>query len=148
MGREVKRIHINFDLFERGRKESGTWKGYLLDAIECPLCKGAKENLNGKTCPVCYGEGTARPVIEPPKGWDFEKTQGYQIWQDVSEGGPVSPVFLKPKDLAAWMVKHDDSVTRDTTYEGWLKFIEEESSAPSMVFDGGKLESGVAKLNN
>jgi len=149
MGREVKRVHIDFDLFERGKVESDTWKGYILDEIECPLCKGTKKNLKGKTCPVCYGEGKALPKIEPPKGFDFEKTDGYQIWQDVSEGGPVSPVFMKPEDLAKWMEDNDDSVTRDTSYEGWLKFIKEEGSAPSMVGCIGKgFKSGVASLNN
>ncbi len=146
MGREVKRVHIDFDMFER--EKDGTWKGYLLDRIECPLCEGTKKNLKDKACPVCYSEGEVSPTIEPPTGWDLEKTSGYQIWQDVSEGGPVSPVFLKPEDLAQWMVCNDNSVTRDTTYEGWLKFIKEESSAPSMAMMGNGLQSGVAALNN
>ena len=148
MGREVKRVHIDFDLFERGEKESDTWKGYLLDEVECPLCKGSKKTLKKKECPLCYGTGKCSPTIEPPKGYDWEITEGFQIWQDVSEGGPVSPVFLKPEDLAKWMVKNDDSVTKDTTYEGWLKFIKEESSAPSMIMGGSGLGSGVAELNN
>ncbi len=146
MGREVKRVHIDWDMFER--EGNGTWKGYLLNEIVCPLCQGTKKNLKGKTCPQCYGEGNVCPNVEPSTGYDFEKTNGYQIWQDVSEGGPVSPVFMKPEDLAKWMVKNDNSVTRDTTYEGWLKFIESESSAPSMVMSGGNMESGVASLNN
>lgn len=147
MGREVKRIHINFDLFER--EGHTTWEGYLLDEIKCLLCKGSKKTLKGdKDCPLCYGCGKVSPTIEPPKGYDFQKTDGYQIWQDVSEGGPVSPVFLKPEDLAKWMVKNDDSVTKDTTYEGWLKFIKSESSAPSMMMSNQGLKSGVATLNN
>lgn len=149
MGREIKRIHIDFDLFER--EGATTWKGYLLDAIKCPLCDGSKKSLKGKSCPLCWGEGEVSPVIEPSKGYDFEKTDGYQVWQDVSEGGPVSPVFMKPEDLAKWMVENDDSITRDTTYEGWLKFIKEEGSAPSMMGNlgvGGSLKSGVAGLNN
>lgn len=148
MGREVKRIHIDFDLFERGSEESDTWKGYLLDEVKCLLCNNKKKNLKGKECPLCYGEGTVSPQVGPPKGYDWEKTNGYQIWQDVSEGGPVSPVFLKPEDLAKWMVENDDSVTRDTTYKAWLKFIKEESSAPSMISNERGLQSGVAALNN
>lgn len=146
MGREVKRVHIDFDLFEREGRT--TWKGYLMDEIKCVLCNGSGKTLSDKKCPLCYGEGTVRPVVEPPKGFDFEKTEGYQIWQNVSEGGPVSPVFLKPKDLAKWMVENDDSITRDTTYEGWLEFIRSESSAPSMIMSNGSIGSGVAQLNN
>jgi len=146
MGREVKRVHMDFDMFEREGDE--TWKGYLLDDIECLLCKGKKKNLKGKECPLCYGEGTVRLTVEPPKSLD-DKENGYQIWQDVSEGGPVSPVFKKPEDLAKWMVENDTSITRDTTYEGWLKFIKEEGSAPSMIGGiGVGLKSGVAGFNN
>lgn len=146
MGREIKRVHIDFDLFER--EGNTTWKGYLMDEVDCLLCNKTGKNLKDKECPLCYGEGRVSPTIEPPKGYDFEKTNGYQVWQDVSEGGPVSPVFLKPEDLAKWMVENDDSVTRDTTYEGWLKFIEKGGSAPSMIMAGNGLKSGVAELNN
>ena len=146
MGREVKRVHIDFDLFER--EGATTWEGYLMDDVECLLCNGTKKNLKGKECPVCYGEGRVSPEVKPPTGYDWGKTNGYQIWQDVSEGGPVSPVFLKPEDLAKWMDENDDSVTRDTTYDGWLKFILEGGSAPSMIMSGGKVGSGVAVLNN
>jgi len=143
MGREVKRVHLDFDMFEREGAE--TWKGYLLDSIECPLCKGTGKTLKDKICPLCYGEGKATPNIEPPKSWD-EKENGFQIWQDVSEGGPVSPVFKKAEDLAKWMVANDTSITRDTTYEGWLKFIKEIGSAPSMIGSLGGLKSGVSGL--
>ena len=44
------------------------------------------------------------------------------------------------------MVENDDSVTRDTTFLQWLKFIKEESCAPSMIMSGGSVGSGVAKL--
>jgi len=146
MGREIKRVHIDFDLFER--EGHTTWKGYLLDEIECPLCKGSGKNLKKKQCPICYGDGKVSPKVEPPIGYDWEKSDGYQVWQDVSEGGPVSPVFLKPKDLAKWMEENDDSVTRDTTYEGWLSFIKEGGSAPSMIMNGQGIKSGVAMFNN
>ena len=145
MGREIKRVHIDFDLFER--RNHDTWEGYILDAIKCPLCKGSGKTLKGKECPVCY-EGKVSPIVEPPKGYDWEKSNGYQVWQTVSEGGPVSPVFLKSEDLAKWMVENDDSVTRDTTYEAWLEMIKEEGGAPSMIIDGGKLQSGTAAIYN
>lgn len=145
MGREIKRIHINFDLFER--EGNTTWKGYLLDEIECPLCKGVGRTLDKQNeCVLCYGVGKVSPVIEPPTGYEYNTTKGYQVWQDVSVGGPVSPVFLNPENLAKWMVENDNSITRDTSYEKWLEFIKSESSAPSMVFSGGSLGSGVSKF--
>lgn len=145
MGRKVKRIHIDFDWFER--KPGKVWAGYLLDDITCPLCNGLEVNSFGKDCALCDG-GTTSPVVEPPAGYDYEGTKGYQIWETCSEGSPISPVFLKPKDLAKWMVENDDSVTKDTTYGGWLKFIIEEQSVPTCVLSHGKLSSCVAEFNN
>ena len=144
MGREIKRIHIEWDWFER--KGHDTWEGYLLDEITCPLCEGSgKDHTGKKKCIQCYGEGKDNPQIEPMKGWGEES--GYQVWQDVSEGGPVSPVFLKPEDLAKWMVENDSSITRDTSYEAWLAMIKEEGSAPSMIGGPGiGLKSGTSVL--
>lgn len=148
MGREVKRVHIDFDWYEKTLKKSklssnyyaDTWEGYLLDEIKCPLCNGTGKNTKGKRCPECYGEGKTNPRIEPPEGHDFHNTRGYQIWQTVSEGGPVSPVFLKPEDLAKWMVENDTSITKGTSYEAWLKMIIKEGSAPSMI---GSIQEGL-----
>ncbi len=137
MGREVKVVHLDFDWYERTNED--TWYGYLLDQVECELCNGSGKNLKGRECPDCYGEGKISPRIEPPKSWDDEKN-GFQIWQNVSEGGPVSPVFKKPEDLAKWMIKNDTSITKGTSYEAWLKMIKEEGSSPSMV---GSFSEGV-----
>jgi hypothetical protein len=59
-------------------------------------------------CPHCDGEGYTwqseevqrlaeewRP-IDPPAG------DGYQLWEDCSEGSPVSPVFATLEELCAW----------------------------------------------
>jgi hypothetical protein len=40
-----------------------------------------------------------RPT-EPPSG------EGYQLWEIVSEGSPVSPVFALPEELAQWCAKN------------------------------------------
>lgn len=138
MGREVRRIDLRWDWFERKGKD--TWAGYLLPSQICPLCEGSGKALNGKECIQCYGEGKDKPNIEPIKG------EGYQIWQDVSKGGPVSPVFENPEDLAEWMVKNDNSITKGTSYSGWLKFIKAEGSAPSGIMSNDGFKSGVESL--
>lgn len=145
MGREVKRVHIDFDWFETAKNLRGhtkTWYGYLLDSIDCELCRGTGKNSKGKRCPDCYGEGKSCPKIEPPKGWN-DNENGFQIWENVSEGSPVSPVFLKPEDLAKWMVENDTSVTKGTSYEAWLRMIKEEGSAPSGIMDSEGFGSGM-----
>jgi hypothetical protein len=91
------------------------------------------------TCKTCNGEGSVWDTPEnkrlaarwrskqPPKG------KGYQIWETVSEGSPVSPVFGSPEELADWMCLHDDSVSRGTTREQWLQFINGPGWAMTMM---------------
>lgn len=101
------------------------------------------------TCKRCKGEGSVWDAPEnkrraarwrskqPPNG------KGFQIWENVSEGSPVSPVFAAPEELADWMCCHDDSVTRGTTREQWLRFINGPGWAPSMMSSANGCVPGV-----
>lgn len=105
-------------------------------------------------CPHCGGNGTiwdspedeqvadAWVRTEPPAG------NGYQIWETVSEGSPISPVFASPEDLAQHMAGTKRGADNGTSYETWLKFINGPGWAPSMVADGHCLRSGVEELTN
>lgn len=153
MGRELKRVPLGFDL-----PLDEVWFGFVLDAIPCPVCidgkwpnkvtngfkraDGTWHTYESEYCPVCGGEGNAYPKIEVPEG------PGYQMWETVSEGSPVSPTFAAPEELARWLVENDTSITRDSTYEQWLAMITGGGYAPSMVFTPGTgMTSGVAGLN-
>ena len=140
MGRELKRVSVDFDwpLHQR-------WPGYcfsictILDDDCDGLCKKfaeyTKTQLSVGGCPLLD--------IDPPQG------DGYQIWETVSEGSPVSPVFENPEDLATWMVNNDKSITQGTTFDGWMKFITGPGWAPSMVYDPVYgLRSGVEALTD
>ena len=139
--------------------EVAVWnsRGLGHDAINEMVCVEARAKRFGHdniSCEKCGGSGEfwaneedetaaeAWEAFDPPTG------DGYQIWETVSEGSPVSPVFAKPEELAHWMVEHDDSVTRDTTYEGWLVFINGPGWAPSMIGVGNSLRSGVAAVSD
>lgn len=154
MGKEVRRVHIDFDWFEthpepKGGSWSETWKGYLIDLeIVCYLCDGKGVNSKNKKCPLCYGTKSVSPVVEPPKGWDYKKTNGYQIWQTVSEGSPISPVFLKPEELAKWMTENDKSVSKGTSYEAWLKMIMKEGNCPSGIMTNEGYKDGMSLYEN
>lgn len=70
-----------------------------------------------KFCEQCDGDGSIFfdpkdkiayenwEPIEPPYG------DGYQLWETVSEGSPVSPVFESSRDLSFWMM--------ESGYEEW-----------------------------
>lgn len=118
--------------------------GFGHDDINRGICVETRAKRLGiwGLCPVCDGHGevwrseeqraanNAWERTEPPTG------DGYQLWETVSEGSPVSPVFATPEELADWLVTpgNDDSVTRGTTREQWLKFIRGPGLAPSMVY--------------
>lgn len=104
-------------------------------------------------CAHCDGEGSIWPTheikqlaedwkdVEPPIG------DGYQLWETVTEGSPISPVFATPEALADWLAtssdykwrQNDEGVTRDQ----WLKFINGPGWAPSVMAVGGQFLNGV-----
>jgi len=100
------------------------------------------------TCPVCEGKGIiwdspedeqaaeAWTRSEPPVG------DGYQIWETVSEGSPISPVFATPEELAQHMAMTRWGADKGSSYESWLRFINGPGWAPSMVMDSAGIRVG------
>jgi len=60
------------------------------------------------------------------------------MYEDTSEGTPISPVFGTREELARWLADNGASVFADMTisYEDWLAVIEKGS--PGMIIGGGK----------
>jgi len=101
------------------------------------------------SCEHCGGEGETWPSDEARKLYDdWERTEppsgeGYQIWETVSEGSPISPVFVTPEALATHMAGTKWGADKGTPYESWLKFINGPGWAMSMVVQDGAVMSGV-----
>lgn len=101
------------------------------------------------TCQCCDGDGEIWPSPHARAAYDaWERTgppkgDGYQIWETVSEGSPISPVFSTALDLARHMsttrIGGDDGSTAET----WLRFIEGPGWAVSMVAGPNGVVSGV-----
>jgi hypothetical protein len=88
-------------------------------------------------CPTCKGEATDPACKEAYEAWEPTKPppgDGYQIWETVSEGSPISPVFATPEDLARHMAGTKWGADHGTSYETWLKFINGPGWAPSGVY--------------
>lgn len=89
-------------------------------------------------CTTCHGhavlesypgqrvEAEAWEPTDPPEG------EGWQVWETVSEGSPVSPVCATADELADWM-SHPDRGGRWVPKPVAAKFIA-DGWAPSMVF--------------
>lgn len=80
--------------------------------------------------------------------WPDEQRTHYMMYEDTTEGTPISPAFATPHELARWLADNNASAfAGDTaTYEQWLRMIEGPGSAMSMVISNGKLQSGVEFL--
>lgn len=79
--------------------------------------------------------------------WPASERTHYQMYEDTTEGTPISPVFATPEELARWLTDNNASAFGGITasYEQWLRVCK-GGVAPSLVVRGGKMESGVASL--
>jgi len=105
---------------------SGEW-GLCLECIGDGIVWDSQEDMQK------YEEWTK---INPPDG------EGYQIWETVSEGSPISPVFATPEELAQHMAGRPWGADSGSSYESWLRFIVGPGWAPSGVMDEHGYRSG------
>jgi len=118
-----------------GRSPSGGLFGHdSLDEMKAryAIVKAAGLDEDWGECPVCNGEGddpecheayTAWEKTEPPSG------DGLQVWETVSEGSPVSPVFANEDTLVQWLVGegYSEPAARSFATHEW---------APTGTYDG------------
>jgi len=76
--------------------------------------------------------------------WPDEQRTHMMMYEDISEGTPISPAFERDEDLARWLADNGASSFGNSTatYEQWLAMIG-QGSAISMVISGGVMMSGV-----
>ena len=120
-------------------QEVNAWaqRAFGHDAINRHVCVEARAARYGldTTCPACGGSGSvpdsavqaridAWTPTEPPAG------DGWQVWETVSEGSPVSPVFPDRAALVAWLVGQGYSPAAAEAFaaRGWV---------PSMIMNSG-----------
>lgn len=55
--------------------------------------------------------------------WPAEQRTHLMMYEDTSEGTPISPAFATPEELARWLVDNKASAFGSDTgsYEGWLR---------------------------
>lgn len=76
--------------------------------------------------------------------WPAEQRTHYMMYEDTSEGTPISPAFETPEELARWLVDNRVSAFADelASYEGWLA-VAKGGFAPSVVVSGRRQINGV-----
>ena len=98
-------------------------------------------------CAPCKGKGTIYHDLEKKKAYDRWKRSeppkgpGFQLWQTISEGSPVSPVFESALELATWLEDNDTLQGKRVSAQVWLKMIMTDSvDTGSMLV--GKVKNG------
>ncbi len=86
--------------------------------------------------------------------WPADERTHWQMYEDTSEGTPISPVMDSPQKLARWLADTNASAFADegATYDQWLSMINAGSSLGSMYLvqqsDGRSIMmSGVAAVS-
>lgn len=90
-----------------------------------PICQTCDGHATVETYPGQRADAEAWEPTDPPAG------EGWQLWETVSEGSPISPVFATADELAVWMSdpeRGDRWVPQDVA----AKFIA-DGWAPSFV---------------
>ena len=117
-------------------------RGLVHDAINrgCLVEFRCKQLGIERFCPHCNGYGDIatdeqREAVDAWEGTPPPEGDGYQIWETVSEGSPVSPVFKNKQELINWLVD-----VKGVSLEGAEGFAKSEW-VPSAMGTAGNLLS-------
>lgn len=117
------------------------------DAISASVVVRARCEREGvsELCATCDGQGDAataeqRAVYEAWERSEPPGGDGWQLWETVSEGSPISPVFATAEELATWMTENRCTVNGPmSSYDAALRFVQ-AGWAPSFMVSA---ETGV-----
>lgn len=163
MGREVRRVPANWQhpKDNRGRYIPLLSGSYATAAAEWEeeyeqWQRGFRRNYANdgeKWAPkdpeyasMTFGEWHGRrpsPTDYMPDWPESERTH-LQMYENTSEGTPISPVMETPEQLARWLADNNASAfgSMTATYEHWLAMAN-DGWAPSGIMMGGVMMSGV-----
>jgi hypothetical protein len=159
MGREVRRVPANWE-------HPKDWRGHYKPMHDRDFLAESREWMDSA---IAWENGTDPDAADqkekypfywqwaggPPDqeyympAWpDAERTH-YQMYENVSEGTPISPVMETPEALARWLTDNNApaSGSHGATYEGWLRVCR-GGYAPSLVIANGVMMSGVDALTD
>ncbi|TGR71396.1 hypothetical protein EN837_08250 [bacterium M00.F.Ca.ET.194.01.1.1] len=153
MGREVRRVPADWQhpryteenaphgravgryipMFDGGYAEAAA------DFLEKANAEGLQEAID------YYGEAPKQENYMPD--WPQEQRTHLMMYEDTTEGTPISPAFATPEELARWLTDTGASSFGDQTasYEAWLR-VAKGGFAPSAVLYDGSLTSGVEAI--
>lgn len=137
-------------LIGRNTVSFGTGTDFAYKALDALKAAAGVDEKWG-WCPTCDGHGSiekyegqraeaeAWQPIEPPVG------DGWQVWETVSEGSPISPVFASREDLIEWLMSpaYTWGASQPLTRAQAEGFVD-SAWAPSGIVIGGQVIPGDA----
>lgn len=111
--------------------------GFGHDSINRWICVEVRAKRLGVygNCDYCHGDGTLwRSPEDKANAESWQSTEppdgpGYQVWETVSEGSPISPVFKDANDLVCWL-----NESEGYSLDAAINFVHGSGWAPSGMF--------------
>lgn len=129
-------------------EEAAHWsRGEVLDYSTWPKHRTfkPKEGSSALECESFEEWNGKRPVKnEYMPEWPEGSATMLMMYENTSEGTPISPAFATPEELAHWLADNSASAFggMTATYEQWLATCKAGWSV-GMVLQGGRMMSGV-----
>ena len=118
----------------------GMYKGSI-SGFEWAGTKRRLRKMGAKhACGACKGKGHVYHDIAKKKAYDrWKRTEppkgpGFQLWETVTDGSPISPVFESGLELATWAEEHPKDCNESHTLQVWLKMIMTDSVDAGSMF--------------
>lgn len=115
-------------------RQNKEYEEYVKQHLGELIYRGGYEEYAGKRPGTPDPEASYEPAYQP-EGWPPEEERGYQVFETVSEGTPLTPVFATVEELIDWLstkgTAYDPPMTREAAqrFVGW-------GSVPSGISDG------------
>jgi hypothetical protein len=160
MGREIRKVPAKWEHPKRNRynKENNDFEPLMDDYVgSLKYYKDSVDNfINYMTEIVQKGKVkvydkvwedpkqlytylTEDDQMSPPDINDYMPSgEWYQLYENVSEGTPLTPAFEKPEELVEWLVNNKDYWDHQWTREQAEAMVK-AGYAPSMVVSNGKI---------
>ena len=114
-------------------------------ARQVPLDYKHPKQDNGRYIPLFESDDEDQPLEAriPKPSPDTEL--GWCMYETVSEGTPMSPVFRTESELAHWLTDNGVPAFADQTasYEKWFQAIKRKDSPTAVIVTGRPLAAGV-----
>ena len=126
--------------------------GFGHDAINAMIVIKARCEREGElyACPTCDGQASLerfpgqRDEAEKWERTDPPTGEGWQLWETVSEGSPISPVFDTAEGLAQWLASpaYRWGAGRPMRIDQARAFVNGPGWAPSFMGDANGVQDG------